>query len=54
MRADADLTATLSQSGDDFFRSDVLDGLPRLQKTILCRWLYDGRGSDLFEEIARL
>jgi L-histidine Nalpha-methyltransferase len=49
-----DLTATLSQSGDNLFRSDVVDGLPRFQKTIPCRWLYDGRGSDLFEEITRL
>jgi uncharacterized SAM-dependent methyltransferase len=49
-----DLTATLSHSDHNLFRSDVVDGLPRLQKTIPCRWLYDGRGSDLFEEITRL
>jgi dimethylhistidine N-methyltransferase len=49
-----DLTATLSHRDDNFFRSDVVEGLSRLQKTIPCRWLYDERGSDLFEEITRL
>jgi uncharacterized SAM-dependent methyltransferase len=49
-----DLTATLSHSDHNLFRSDVVEGLSRLQKTIPCRWLYDERGSDLFEEITRL
>jgi L-histidine Nalpha-methyltransferase len=49
-----DLTATLSQSDHSRFRSDVVEGLSRLQKTIPCSWLYDERGSDLFEEITRL
>jgi uncharacterized SAM-dependent methyltransferase len=49
-----DLTATLSHSEHNLFRSDVVEGLSRLQKTIPCRWLYDERGSDLFEEITRL
>ncbi|MFC7397272.1 L-histidine N(alpha)-methyltransferase [Chelatococcus sp. GCM10030263] len=48
------LTATLSHSDNSLFRSDVVEGLSRLQKTIPCRWLYDERGSDLFEEITRL
>lgn len=36
------------------FRLDVLDGLRRTQKTLPCRWLYDDRGSELFEEITAL
>jgi len=36
------------------FRADVLEGLARRQKTIPARWLYDQRGSELFEEITRL
>ena len=33
------------------FRDAVLDGLSRPQKRIPCRFLYDERGSDLFEAI---
>ncbi|MER9758230.1 L-histidine N(alpha)-methyltransferase, partial [Mesorhizobium sp. M0166] len=49
-----DLTATLSHSDHNLFRSDVVEGLSRRQKTIPCRWLYDERGGDLLEEITRL
>jgi len=49
-----DRTATLSHSDHNLFSSDVVEGLSRLQRTIPCRWLYDERGSDLFEEITRL
>ncbi|WP_128921363.1 L-histidine N(alpha)-methyltransferase [Bradyrhizobium nanningense] len=49
-----DLTATLFDSNHNLFRSDVVEGLSRLQKIIPCRWLYDERGSELFEEITRL
>ena len=35
----------------DSFRDAVLDGLSRPQKRIPCRFLYDERGSDLFEAI---
>jgi dimethylhistidine N-methyltransferase len=49
-----DLAAMPSHSDRKLFRSDVIEGLSRLQKTIPCRWLYDERGSDLFEEITRL
>lgn len=48
------LTATLSQSDHTPFRFDVVEGLSRLQKTIPCNWLFDERGSDLFEEITLL
>lgn len=33
------------------FRRDVLAGLGRSPKTLPSRWLYDARGSELFEEI---
>lgn len=38
----------------DAFRSDVLAGLSAPRKTLPSRWLYDDRGSELFEEITRL
>jgi dimethylhistidine N-methyltransferase len=36
------------------FRADVLEGLSNSQKRIPCRWLYDRKGSELFEAITRL
>jgi dimethylhistidine N-methyltransferase len=36
------------------FRADVLDGMSRRQKSVPSRWLYDRRGSELFEEITGL
>lgn len=33
------------------FARDVLDGLARPHKGIPCTWLYDHRGSQLFEQI---
>jgi dimethylhistidine N-methyltransferase len=36
------------------FRADVLAGLSGPQKTLPSRWLYDGLGCELFEEITRL
>jgi dimethylhistidine N-methyltransferase len=36
------------------FRADVLAGLSHRQKTLPSRWLYDQRGSELFEDITRL
>lgn len=39
---------------DDGFASAVLDGLSRPQKTLPCRFFYDQRGSELFEEITCL
>ena len=36
------------------FRTDVLAGLSQRQKTLPSRWLYDQRGSELFEEITHL
>lgn len=36
------------------FLADVLAGLARPQKEISCKWLYDARGSHLFERICEL
>lgn len=40
--------------GEAAFLRDVLAGLGAAQKTIPSRWLYDVRGSELFEEITEL
>jgi dimethylhistidine N-methyltransferase len=44
--------AKLSQR--EAFRADVLAGLAKRRKTLPSRWLYDQRGSELFEEITGL
>jgi dimethylhistidine N-methyltransferase len=44
--------ATLA--ADPAFRADVLAGLAQPMRAIPARWLYDRRGSELFEEITRL
>jgi dimethylhistidine N-methyltransferase len=41
-------------SQHEAFRADVLAGLSHPRKTLPSRWLYDQRGSELFEEITRL
>jgi len=38
----------------DAFRADVLNGLSASIRAIPARWLYDHRGSELFDEITRL
>lgn len=40
--------------GEDDFRKAVLDGLSQPQKRIPCKYLYDERGSRLFDEICAL
>ena len=40
--------------GEESFRAAVLRGLARRRKSIPCRFLYDARGSALFEEICEL
>ena len=40
--------------GSGEFSRDVLAGLARRQKEIPCKWLYDARGSALFERICEL
>lgn len=39
---------------DDEFLLAVIDGLSEPEKTLPCRYFYDARGSELFEEITRL
>lgn len=39
---------------DSPFARDVLTGLSDEQKSIPCRWLYDRRGSELFEQITEV
>ena len=41
-------------TADPAFRADVLAGLAAPIPAIPARWLYDRRGSELFEEITRL
>src|SRR6202451_458724 len=41
-------------SQHEAFRADVLAGLSHPRKPLPSRWLYDQRGSELFEEITRL
>lgn len=36
------------------FHADVIDGLSGDRKSLPCKWLYDYRGSELFEEITEL
>jgi dimethylhistidine N-methyltransferase len=41
-------------SQPELFRQDVIAGLSMRRKTLPCRWLYDERGSELFEQITQL
>jgi dimethylhistidine N-methyltransferase len=41
-------------SQPELFRQDVIAGLSQRRKTLPCRWLYDERGSELFEQITQL
>lgn len=47
-------TAAPPETTDSVFGRDVLFGLSQSQKNVPCTWLYDHRGSELFEEITRL
>jgi dimethylhistidine N-methyltransferase len=40
--------------GEESFRDAVVNGLEKARKSIACKFLYDARGSALFEEICRL
>lgn len=42
------------QHADESFRDSLLRGLSQPEKAIPCRFLYDKRGSELFDEICRL
>src|SRR5215468_4444688 len=39
---------------EDEFSLAVIDGLSGVRKTLPCRFFYDARGSELFEEITKL
>jgi dimethylhistidine N-methyltransferase len=47
-------TADYRLSQPELFRQDVLSGLSKRRKSLPCRWLYDERGSELFEQITQL
>src|SRR5271167_4464717 len=51
---ESDRMPSESTTVDRAFRADVLEGLGRLPRAIPARWLYDERGSELFEEITLL
>ena len=48
------VTADYRLSQPELFRQDVIAGLSKRRKSLPCRWLYDERGSELFEEITQL
>ena len=49
------MTDPTDESGPDpAFRADVLDGFAARQRAVPARWLYDRRGSELFEAITGL
>jgi L-histidine Nalpha-methyltransferase len=54
MSSDEPFTFCDLAPGEESFREAVLDGLRRPRKSIPCKFLYDARGSALFEEICRL
>jgi dimethylhistidine N-methyltransferase len=49
-----DSEAAAIGTADPAFRADVLAGLGQPNRAIPARWLYDRRGSELFEEITKL
>lgn len=54
------LAQSLSRQSDDLleiedeFALSVIEGLSKVRKSLPCRYFYDARGSELFEEITRL
>ena len=50
----ADTLALLPPGTDPRFAHDVAEGLASVPRTVPSRWLYDGAGSALFEEITAL
>jgi len=57
MSRTAEVVVDVHLGADDLataLRSDVLDGLTRPDKELPPKWLYDERGSDLFDQITRL
>ena len=56
MRAAQTCARSLDDLSDieDEFAYSVVEGLSKARKTLPCRYFYDARGSELFEEITRL
>ena len=52
--ANRDLELNNAAKADPTFRAEVLAGLSARQKVVPARWLYDHRGSELFEAITAL
>lgn len=52
--AETTARASLAPGVDEVFAQDVLKGLAKTQKELPCRWFYDQRGSELFEQITDL
>lgn len=46
--------AEVQDSSREAFRHDVIAGLSQAPRSLPCRWLYDDRGSALFEDITAL
>ena len=53
-RSDAPVRPPAPTRPNSSFARDVLAGLAQRQKAIACTWLYDHRGSELFDEITLL
>lgn len=48
------LDVNVRSQQSEAFESDVVVGLAQVPKTLPSRWLYDDRGSELFEDITKL
>lgn len=47
------ISITALSPENQLFAHDVLHGLAQKQKTLPCKWFYDQRGSELFEQITK-
>ncbi len=54
MRTHRDIDTSIAHTVDPDLAGAVIDGLSQSSKSIPCRFLYDARGDELFEEITRL
>src|SRR5688572_8306098 len=54
MRAGSSRASGLPATANPHFREDVLAGLAATIPAVPARWLYDHRGSELFDTITRL
>ena len=54
MAAETMLRVPIAPGVDEVFAKDIQAGLSKPQKELPCRWFYDQRGSELFEQITDL